>query len=113
MRLIRMRRRSDLFLQRLVTIILMQLDPPKALSAKMKIGLYKAAANLQAINSPTWTVRRPRARREPPQARGKRGSSPFDGNHGDAVGLDALLRLADVAQNAALQQVAGNLPMAL
>ena len=62
---------------------------------------------MQILNGPTWTVRRPRARREPPAARSRRGSPPQKHDQGDAEGLDALLRLADVAQNASLQQVSG------
>lgn len=64
---------------------------------------------MQALNGPTWTVRRPRARREPPPARARRGSLPQRQDQGDADGMDALLRLADVAQNASLQ-VSGAYP---
>lgn len=61
---------------------------------------------LQSSNGPTWTVRRPRARREP-LGRGKRDSPLGHQDVGDAEGIDALLRLADVAQNASMHQHAG------
>ena len=60
-------------------------------------------SKLQAPENPTWTIRRPRARRDtlhPADAEPR----PFKKQQEftDAEGVDALLSLANVAQNASL-----------
>lgn len=61
--------------------------------------------SLQPLDGPTWSVRRPRAPREPGRGRPIHVSAQRD--MGDADGIDALLRLADVAQNASMLPYSG------